>query len=456
MRAPRLFCRRRLFVAAVAVAVVCAVGMSACWRSAAPPAKRRVLLLALDAATWDLLTPWIEQGLLPNLASLSNSGAAGPLKSISPSSSPVIWTSVATGKVPAKHGITNFVRLGKDPGHPRPVDSSMRKGKALWNILGERGLDVAVVGWFVTWPAEEVNGRMLTDRAHYGGVARRAFPPGYLPLLTAPDQAVAVAAMPRFMNFKYDPSKLRRGSDDPEEQINFLVFDRFVRAWTRDVFYLEGAKAMLEDGPLPDFMALYLRGTDDVQHGFWKFMQPGLFGDSVSEQQVRDFGKAIERYWQWIDEELGKILAYYDEDTLVMVVSDHGAGPAVGEYKIRVPEYLHLSGAHRDVGVMMLSGAGARRGYHIEGASVYDVAPTLLHYFGLPIGEDMDGKVLLEAFEPGAVAARVTVIPSWEPSREESSDASGSGGENRDAATAFPPAASEEVLRHLRSLGYID
>lgn len=443
--------RRHARAATLAVALACAVGLATCSRSASPPPKPRVLVFALDAATWSLLTPWIEQGRLPNLARLRNSGAAGPLKSITPSSSPVIWTSVATGKLPEKHGITNFVRLGNDPGNPRPVDSSMRRGKALWNILSERRLDVAIVGWFVTWPAEEVYGRMFSDRAHYGEVQRRSFPPGYLSSLAPLGQDAAVAAMPRFMNFKYDPAKLQRDSNNPEEQINFLVFDRFVRAWTRDAFYLKGATAMLNDGPLPDFMAVYLRGTDDVQHGFWKFMQPSLF-EGVSQQQARDFGKAIERYWQWIDEEIGKLLSYYDEHTLVMVISDHGAGPAVGEYAISVPRYLHLSGAHRDTGVVIISGGGARKGYHIEDASIYDVAPTILHYFGLPVGEDMDGRVLLEAFEPGTVADQVATIPSWEPA------ASGddSARQTHEDAPALPAAANEEALRHLRSLGYID
>jgi len=437
---------------ALAMVLASALVIGGCWRTSVPPAKRRVLLLALDAATWDLLDPWIDQGLLPNLGALRAAGAWGPLKSISPSSSPVIWTSVATGKLPRQHGITNFVRLGNDPGNPRPVDSTMRHVKALWNMLGERGLDVAIVGWFVSWPAEEVNGRMFTDRAHYGDVERRAFPPGYLSTLAPLGQDAAVAAMPRFMNFKYDPAKLRRDSDDPEEQINFLVFDRFVRAWTRDAFYLKAARAMLDDGSMPDFMALYLRGTDDVQHGFWKFMEPALF-NGVSEQQAHDFGKAIERYWQWIDEEIGKILAYYDDQSLVIVVSDHGAGPAIGEYKIRVPEYLHLSGAHRDVGVIMLSGDGARRGYNVEGASIYDIAPTILHYFGLPVGEDMAGKPLIDAFQPGVVDSRAATISSWERSDGDKAN----GGERQpEAAPTLPPAASQEVLRHLRSLGYID
>jgi len=101
-----------------------------------PKAAKRVL--ALDGGSWDLLDGYIERGLLPNLAKLRKSGVWGPLKSIKPSSSPVIWTTVATGKTPEKHGITFFVRFptGKT-GQPVPVARTLRHTKAIWNILGD-------------------------------------------------------------------------------------------------------------------------------------------------------------------------------------------------------------------------------------------------------------------------------------------------------------------------------
>ncbi|MFQ5478259.1 MAG: alkaline phosphatase family protein [Candidatus Binatia bacterium] len=429
----------------LAVSIVVLLGLSlvlgGCSRT--QPQRRRVVLLALDGGTWELLDRWIKEGKLPNLARIRNRGAWGPLRSIVPSSSPVIWTTVATGKSPDKHGITNFVRLPDGPGKPRPVDRTMRRTKALWNMLGDEGLDVAVVGWFVTWPAEEVNGRLVSDRAHYGLVEDRIWPPAYLSDLLPYTQEQAKEAMTRFMRFDYDPARVKAGSEDPVEQVNFLVFDRFVRAWLRDAFYIEAAKRILADGALPDFLALYLRGTDDVQHGFWKFMQPQLF-DGVSPKQAKDFGQVIERYWQWIDEAVGEILSHYDDNTLVVVASDHGAGPAVGRYAVQTPEYLHLSGSHRDRGILMLSGPGMRRGQRIEAARVHDLTPTILHYLGLPVGEDMDGRVLTELFSIKLAPREVARVASWDD--EEAGPEDGS---------ELVPAAEEEILEHLRSLGYI-
>ncbi len=405
--------------------------------TARPP---RVVILALDAGTWDLLDGYMERRLLPNLRRLRDQGAHGTLASIQPSSSPVVWTTVATGKNPAKHGITWFVRFPDGPGKPAPVHRGMRKTKALWNILGEEGFDVAFVGWFVTWPAEPVAGRMITDRAHWGEVQQEAFPDYYLATLSEVSQGEAVAVVPEFMDIDYDPER----SDGDDGHIPPLIYDGFLKAYKRDLFYVRATKAVLEDGPLPEVLGVYLRGTDDVQHAFWKFMDPEPFGN-VSEDQVRALGKVIEKYWQWIDARVGEILSHYDDNTLVLVISDHGAGPAVGEHAIVVPEHLHLSGAHRDNGIIIAHGPGIRRDVRIEGASVYDIAPTLLHYLDLPVADDMDGRVLLDLFDAEIAGRKVARLATYEGERHEVTK-----------EVVEDAEVDEKILEHLRSLGYID
>jgi len=427
--------------ACVAVLLV-ACTMAGCARQ--EPA-RRVVVLGLDGADWALLDPFMKRGLLPNLARLREEGAWAPLRSINPSSSPVIWTSIATGKSPEKHGITFFVRFPQgNTGTPKPVASTMRRGKALWNILSKRGYDVAVDGWFVTWPVEAVNGRMISDRAHWGERDERGvFPPGYLADLATPTMEDAKAAARDFMQFEVDPSQLDRAAADPDQALNFLVFDRFARAYVRDLFYLQAAERILADGPLPQFFALYLRGTDDVQHGFWKFMQPELF-EGVTAEQVERFGEVIERYWQWTDAAIGRILAHYEgTPRLVLVVSDHGAGPAVGAYQVLTKEYLNLSGAHRDTGILIANGPAVRRGAKVEQASVYDVTPTILRYLGEPLAADMDGKPLDGLFTSAVTSRPEERIPTYdEPSDVPRADA--------------PSNVDTKALEHLRSLGYID
>lgn len=428
----------------LAIASGLALGVAGCTPATEPTADH-VVIFALDAGTWDLLAPYMQRGLLPNLQKIRAAGTTAPLESIQPSSSPVIWTTVATGKTPEKHGINFFVRFPTgEAGKPSPVSRTMRRGKAFWNILGASGFDVAVVGWFVTWPVEEVNGRMVSDRAHWGAVDDRGiFPPAYLSDLPVPTMDEARAALPRFMTYDFDPTLVLEDSDDPEARLNYLVFDRFVRAYMRDLYYVRAAERILDDGALPKVLALYLRGTDDVQHGFWKFMEPQWFTDVTPEQAER-FGKVIERYWQWTDEQVGKIMSRYEgKNPFVLVVSDHGAGPAVGQYKINVPEYLHLSGAHRDTGILMAAGPGVRVGASIAKASVYDVTPTLLYYLGLPVGEDMDGHAIQGLFTPAFATRGVETRPTYDEA-----------GDVPQEHVSSP--VDDQALDHLRSLGYID
>jgi predicted AlkP superfamily pyrophosphatase or phosphodiesterase len=431
------------------LAAVCvwAVAMltAGCSQPPPPSPAENVVVFGLDAATWEVLDPLMQRGLLPNLQRLRTAGTTAPLQSTHPSSSPVIWTSIATGKTPEKHGITTFVRFPDgEAGKPSPVSRTLRNGKAFWNILGERGHDVAVVGWFVTWPVEAVNGRMVSDRAHWGAIDDQGiFPPSYLTDLAVPTMDDARTAMPRFMSYEFEPAELLADSTDPAVRLNYLVFDRFVRAYMRDLYYVRAAERILQDGALPKVLALYLRGTDDVQHGFWKFMEPQWFAD-VPPDQVERFGKVIERYWQWTDEQVGKILAYYEgKNPLVLVVSDHGAGPAVGQYKINVPEYLHLSGAHRDKGVLIAAGPGVREGKTMDEASIYDITPTLLWYLGEPVGADMDGRVLTNLFTPAFSHRPISTVASYDDP-------------NQQPTLQTESKVDAQALEHLRSLGYID
>ncbi len=432
----------------VTVACGCKADPATRQQPSSPAPAPRVVVLGIDAGTWDLLDGFIARGLLPNLAKLRSEGASGKLQSSEASSSPVIWTSIATGKTPEKHGITWFVRFPDGPGKPRAVDRTQRTSRTLWNILGDKGLDVAVVGWYVTWPAEQVNGRLVSDIAHYGDIDGESFPPYCLSTLAPVAESEAVAAMPAFMDFVYDPARATAG-EAAQPSLDFLVYDRFVRSYSRDLFYVRATEALLNDGPLPEVLFLYLRGTDDVQHGFWKFMDPKPFGD-VPPDQVEKFGKVIERYWSWIDARVGEILAHYKEPPLVLVMSDHGAGPAVGSAAVTEHRYLHLSGAHRSQGILLASGPGVRKGAVIEGASVYDVAPTLLHYLGYAVGDDMDGHALTGFFEPAIAERPVEHVATYETA------AAPPPGSSATAAPRPGAAVDQKQLEHLRSLGYIE
>ena len=136
-----------------------AVTLTACSRS--KPSHVIVLGLdGMDPQTVDLL---MSEGKLPNFAKMRQHGAYAPLISAEPLLSPVVWTTIATGKGPDQHRIGHFVAVN-EKGDQLPVTSRIRKVKALWNILSDAGRRVAVVGWWATWPSEKVNGAIVRGR----------------------------------------------------------------------------------------------------------------------------------------------------------------------------------------------------------------------------------------------------------------------------------------------------
>src|SRR5215470_2537970 len=129
--------------------------------------SERVIVLGLDGMDPETVDLLMSEGKMPNFARLRQDGAYGRLISSKPLLSPIIWTTIATGKTPEQHHIGHFVAVNEKSGEQLPVTSQMRKVKALWNILSDVGRRVDVVGWWATWPAETVRGTVVSDHACY-------------------------------------------------------------------------------------------------------------------------------------------------------------------------------------------------------------------------------------------------------------------------------------------------
>src|SRR6202167_425938 len=134
-------------------------------------AADKVLLVGWDAADWKVIHPLIDLGKMPNVQHLVEHGASGQLATLRPPLSPMLWTSIATGKRPFKHGIHGFSEPAPDGSGVRPLTNLSRKSKALWNILNQNDLRSVVIGWWPSHPAEPIHGVMVSDHFH------RAFGP---------------------------------------------------------------------------------------------------------------------------------------------------------------------------------------------------------------------------------------------------------------------------------------
>jgi predicted AlkP superfamily phosphohydrolase/phosphomutase len=365
---------------------------------------RRLLVVGIDGAEWSVLAPLLEQGKLPNLARLIESGVACGLRSLEPKQkSPVIWTTIATGKYPDKHGISDFL----DASGEKIMTSNIRRARTFWDILGEDGREVTVIGWLVSWPAQPVNGYLVTDYFRYPPRPDRPLPEK----LTYPDELLA----------EIEPFRVVPDDVSDDDVSRFVELDKVLSAEEAQrlpvpemLAEMRGVNAVDRMiGSLRDFLAgdrtflgvarhlmaersaevcvVYLRGVDYSSHKFWPAAHPGEVGFEVSRSEVGVFGNTLERYYEYADEMLGDLLEAFGDGGTVIVCSDHGfEGPKPGQRPGGIRD-------HGPVGVLVLSGRDIREGGRIAEQRVEDITPTILALYGLPVAEDMDGSVVTEA-----------------------------------------------------------
>ncbi|MEM7517362.1 MAG: alkaline phosphatase family protein, partial [Planctomycetota bacterium] len=362
-----------------------------------------------------------------------------------------------TGKAPAKHGITWFL-VDQPDGTRIPVRSTNRKTDAVWNIVDRAGLSSAVVGWWATYPAEQLRQGMIVSDAvgvhGFGSTSRdsastgKVHPEnlyGRIDSLMPVEQQVTADFAQRFMHIStedYDRSKFdpaRHARPHPMNPIH--LFQQYV---VTAQGYTKIAETLLEDEAFALAM-LYFEQTDSFSHLFMKYDEPKL--DWVDQESFERYKDLVREWYRYQDELLGRVLAKIDlETTAVILVSDHGF--KIGDRRIRSDRTVDIQKAHLDhekEGIFLAAGPHIRRNHHVEGASVIDVTPTVLHYLGLPVGKDMDGKVLNSILEPEYAAANAIVyVQTYETGqRAKSANVSMSAADARDAEAG------------LRQLGYI-
>ncbi len=127
--------------------------------------KKKVLVIGWDAAEWKAIHPLMDAGKMPHLQRLVERGAMGRCATLHPPLSPMLWTSIATGKRPFKHGIHGFTEPTPDGRGVRPITNLSRTTKTIWNILNQNDFRSTVIGWWPSHPAEPINGVMVSD--HY-------------------------------------------------------------------------------------------------------------------------------------------------------------------------------------------------------------------------------------------------------------------------------------------------
>ncbi len=448
----------------------------------------KTLLVGIDGLSWNVLSRLLRQGRLPHIGSFIQNGVSGHMDNLGESNSPVIWTTVATGKLPSEHQVRDFTYLFPRPGrfkellfrkmpyvgrrtlarlglaYESRVGSTQRRCKALWNILSDMGRSVGLGCWWATYPAEPVNGFIVSDQANYfrlkmkkdigaitlrekelSGLERTVYPEVPREVISSwhpLDEDGLLEFASRFADLGAEARRRFRelSTYRREEPLSVLKFSIYT-----DQFTLASFKHMLvRQEEQPDFLAVYFGGVDGPSHAFWKYTFPEQF-PSLSAEEKRGFEQVLPRYYEWMDEVLGGLLAAVDSDqTVTMVLSDHGFD-AAGPEKARVG----LSGTHERApnGVFLMKGPGVEAGKGVDARST-DFAPTVLYLAGLPVADDMPGSVPTDAFTEQFRRSRLPAsVPSYELE----------GMTLLRAAAGREPSEVDEAMKdHLRALGYLE
>ena len=398
---------------------------------------RRVVVVGIDGLSpSDVIAA--PRGDVPAFAHLARRGAFGPLATVRPTEGPPVWTTLMTGRLPRDHGIrsaSSYRLRGSDSEWAllpkatlvgaleraglvsrRPVASTSRRCRALWNVLDAFGIPAGLVRVWGTHPPETIRGFVVSPYFHLlrGDPVRAAgtvFPRDLLSEIGA--RAVSAQDL--------DPALLADLAD-AAAPARAPLDDPLMRALAEgsvapDLTYARAAQ-VLWHAYAPSLLVVSFHGYDTAGHLFYRYAHPEAFGD-VDADEARRYGRVLGRYASLVERWVGEIERDLGPRDVLVVLSGHGLAPTplwrrlVGVLTGTAVGAASHGGAPD--GVLLMAGEGVRPGATPAGASVLDVTPTLLYLMGLPVARDMEGRVLTEILEPAfAQQNPVTFIPSYE------------------------------------------
>lgn len=396
----------------------------------------RVLLIGIDGADPLILEQMIAAGRLPTFARLKKEGAYGPLESREPLLSPLVWTTIATGRKPQEHGILDFVEVAHD-GSAVPITSARRKVPSLWNILTEFERPSGFIGWYASYPAEKTLGFQVSDRMAFHQVkSARATEHATFPAALAADLREALGEPTPDVE-----SARRRFLAKPEAPLSADGLKRLtdlakIQATTE--FY-RAAAWRLQRSHAPQVLGVYFELVDACGHLFMEDAPPRR--PQVAELDYAAFSETVSRCYEYQDEVLSDLLKMAGPETTTLVVSDHGFKS--GEQRPHTSGRADVGLAplwHRIHGVVFVHGAQARAGAAITKVGVLDVTPTVLKILGVPLSAELTGAPMADALSDD-VRVPGRTVPRYAPPPPP-------------PALADVP-ADPETIEKLKALGYL-
>ena len=431
----------------------------------------KILIIGIDGATLSVITPLIKDGKLPQFQKLMEEGAYGIMKSQKPMFSPALWTSFITGKDRKIHGIELFTmpRNSNSKQEGAMVNSNDRRSLALWNILGPFGKTVGFIGWWASWPAEKVNGWIISDWLIRNSISSWYSESNKTQFLTYPSglikELIPYIFKPTgpFMNEINKLVKLNKNELTQLKSIQKPIYAeglsllKFIYCVQRSIE--EMLLYMLKKGQ-PDLMGVYLEAVDPISHTFWHYYEPEKFPAGIDAEKITRFSHLIPNIYIHDEQYIKKLLEKVDPNTVVFIISDHGfkSSGVLPQMKSvtkspnqdsnnqsKKPDAvaIGLSGDHHIDGIFIAYGKPIKKVSKIT-VQIFDIFPTILALMGLPIPDDIQGRVLKEIIDETFLEKYpIKTIGSYENYIK------------RQRVSLSSKIESKESIDMLRALGYV-
>ena len=369
--------------------------------------KPRVVVVGVNGMELDILRPLLLKGRLPNLAKVIKNGAYGKLRTVSSPNCPRVYTTMFTSTKPEEHGVTGFLVGGIT------ANTNMLKEEPIWSILSKNGVTVGMANVPATFPVMAVNGYMVSGMLTRGKNCEDG-------VLCAPKLSEVQggdAAYPKEMkaellknvgDFYIDCERMPAAADLKGHE------SEVINKWLNKVQLIREQQTKLFDYLLtnhPTDFTWMVQSCED-RTGHWLYpIAPFNAGYDPNIETVRP--DAFPEQYVQFDKVLGTILKHIDENTYLIILSDHGIKPlrefeetdphAHMDHEKTTPVIAKHDFADGDdvPGSFFAMGPGIKHDLRLMGfeASVYDIAPTILHIYGIGQPKQMRGHVLTEIFE---------------------------------------------------------
>ena len=287
----------------------------------------KLLFVELDGGSWEIMSPLIRKGKLPNIKGLMDRGVSSDLSSDSPLISPKLWTSIFTGKSAKKHGIYFFGN-----------NSRMVKCKRIWDIFNEQGLKVGVFGSLITWPPHRVNGFMIPAVFALGTETYPAEWSFFQEIALGERGALHKSSkMPLRSLFYYVYQLKTHGVSIRTfwHAAKYMAYEKIrrtdieARYWKKAILHLRISTDLfgnLLSSYNPDFSTFHIHLCDGVCHRYMEYFKPEQF-DGVDPRKARKYKDIIPISYIEADRAIGQLLSLIEKNTVVIIASDHGFQP---------------------------------------------------------------------------------------------------------------------------------